>query len=468
MIRRVLIAAGCAFLSIPGHLTSCEARARWPEAPGAPGPRPPGDPVADTRLAVRTTLTARNPYKLYVSVGGSDAHDGTSPDRPLRTLAAASALARPGATVAIGPGVYQERLMTRYPGTAANPITFQGEAGKTVIDGSKVSWPRQSVNYGLVELNHDYTRLVGLKVVNSANSGIVLNANHLAVDACEVSGIRNHGITNRTNRKPDLGYSLIRDIAVRNNTVREAVTSRLGQGISLAADGFVVAGNDVAGVRDIGIDIWTGARHGEVYGNSVHDNPGDGPSDIGIYVDGASYVRIYGNRVYRNGKGIFVTSEDESYDTHHIWVYNNVVHDNRGAAMGIWDDTPRHAGAQDVLFAHNTLVNNQVSFYLRFHGNTAEIANNLGYSTGEPVRNWSTASTYSFHGNVWLSSLVGFVAPDKGDFRLTSRSPAIGKGSQLRAFEDDLGQVFRILTDFAGNQRASGTPVDPGAYGYTP
>lgn len=404
---------------------------------------------------------------LYVSTSGNDSNSGTSSTAPLRTINKAAAKAKPGTVILISPGTYYERVITKVAGSSGAPIVFKGNGGVPTIDGSRYSWSSKSVNYGMFEVHHNYTTLDRLKIVNSATSGVVLNADNVQVLNSEVAYIQNHGITNRTNRKPDLGYPLIKNITVKYCKVHDTVLSRLGQGISIAADRFLVAGNQVWGTRDIGIDLWTGAKHGEVVGNIVRDNPGDGASNIGIYVDGGSHIRIHRNKVYRNGKGIFVTSEDPNYYTSYIQVYNNVVYDHvNGPGLGVWDDTPVRAGTQNVLIANNTAVNNKYTLYLSGTKHTAEIMNNVGYGTSGSVSNSTSGSTFKIHHNVWLSSATGFVSASGKDFRLTSSSPARDKGAAIPSFKDDLGKTYSVTTDFLNLKRVVGSYPDAGAYEY--
>ncbi|MBO9542514.1 hypothetical protein J7643_18145, partial [bacterium] len=150
--------------------------------------------------------------------------------------------------------------------------------------------------------------------------------------------------------------------------------------------------------------------------------------------------------------------------TDRIWVYNNVSYDHtNGNGIFIWDPDN---GPTNVLFAHNTLINNKNSFYFEGAAITAELMNNLGYSTGTSVANSSTKSTINNHDNLWLTGVTGFVAPSSKDFRLTSSSTAINKAKTPPTFSDDLGNTYRITTDFANLNRTSGSAPDMGAYEY--
>ncbi|MBI6545864.1 MAG: right-handed parallel beta-helix repeat-containing protein [Cyanobacteria bacterium NC_groundwater_1444_Ag_S-0.65um_54_12] len=420
------------------------------------------EPASDeaTPLAVRTTATTG--IALYVSTTGNDSNSGSSSSSPLRNINTAAKRAKPNTTIYIKGGTYYEQLVTKVGGLAGQEIIFTSYEGTAVIDGSKLNWSiGLAPNYGLVELRHPYVRLTGLKIANSKNSGIILVSDHLTIKNCEIAGTQTHGISNHLSRHPAAGYPLIRDITVSNNLVHDTCLYTGSQAISMAADGFLVSGNKVYNNKNIGIDVWMEAKHGEVVDNIVYSH-----RSIGIYVDGATYVRIHRNRAYANSTGITVSSETgyNKYGTHHIWVYNNLSYDNtNGAGISIWDiDT----GATDVLITNNTLINNKFSIYLGASGNSAEIMNNLGYATGSSVYNISKNSTYKIHDNIWMSGPTGFVSAANKDFRLVSSSPAINKGRAIPSFSDDLGNVFKILTDFAKLGRVVNGYPDAGAYEY--
>lgn len=317
--------------------------------------------------------TAEPMNALYVSTQGSDANDGATPETALRSISAAAARAVPGTTVLVEGGTYFEQVVTKAGGLAGQEIIFKSFNRTAVVDGSALAWAGGNQNQGLFELRHPHVRLSGLKVVNSKNTGILLDADHLTVEGCEVAESQRHAISTHTSRQtnyPGLVGTMISDVVIKDNLVYRAALTGVGQAISIIADGFVVTGNTVRDNPKEGIDIWLGARHGEVAGNAVSGN-----NAPGIYIDGASYVRVHRNIVYGNRSGIGVSSENEDYSTHDIWVYNNVVYDNAEAGLFLWDkrSRPGRHGVQGLLVAHNTLVGNRHSFFLAGEGNTDEI-----------------------------------------------------------------------------------------------
>lgn len=398
---------------------------------------------------------------LYVSTSGSDSNSGSA-SSPLRSISAAASRAKAGDTILIAGGTYYEQVVTKAGGTASAPITFRSYNGTAVIDGSKLSWTvGTNQNQGLVELHHSNVRLEGLKITNSKNTGVILNADNLTISGCEISYAQRHAVSTETGRQTAAGKSMIKNLTLTGNDIHHAVLRGQGNGqaVSIIAEGFVVSGNKVHDNVTEGIDIWLGAKYGEVVDNEVYKN-----GSPGIYVDGGTYIKIHRNRVYSNGKGgIGISSEDARYATRHIWVTNNLAYDHTtGDACFVWDpDT----GAQNVLFAHNTLVNNKKSFAFFGSGNTVEVFNNLGYATETSLYDGTKNSTITQSNNHWMNSATGFVSAGSKDFRLTSSSPAINKGRTLTAPKDDMGRTFAVNVDFTGAVRANGAP-DLGAYEY--
>jgi nitrous oxidase accessory protein NosD len=303
-------------------------------------------------------------------------------------LEAALARAKAGDTLVLAPGTYHERLVTRVPG-----LTIRAKGAVIQVSGRQ----DHDQNDGAVRLAHPRTHLIGLKVVGAPNTGIVLAADDLTVEGCEVVGARRHGISTDTARQtnyPGLQGTMIRRVKLLANHVHGCTLAGngYGQAISLIADGFTVRGNDVHDNKDIGIDVWLGARHGEVVGNRCHANMA-----AGIYVDGAQDVKIHHNAVFRNKTGIGVSSEDPHYATRGIQVADNQVWGQRESGCFVWDAPGGPDGVQDVSFARNALTGNKVGFYLAGTGNTGELVDNA--ADGVALVDRSVASRFTLRGN---------------------------------------------------------------------
>ncbi len=429
----------------------------------------PGSTYSDGgRVEIGTGQSAG--MTLYVSTLGDDAADGLTPGTALRTISKAAGLAGPGTTVLIAPGTYAERVITRAGGAAGRPIVFKAQGGTVSIAGATLpSTGAASQNQGLVELRHPFVRLEGLKVVDSKHTGILLAADDLAIVSCEVAQSQRHGIASDPGRIPLGGATLLRNLLVRGNTVHHTgLATATSQGISLGADGFTLADNVVyASGGGAGLNIRWGARHGDVSGNVVRDNV----NQTGIYVDGASFVRIYDNTLSGNLHGIGVTSEDGRFTTDSVWVYQNIVWNQpQGNALYVWEPATTGAGGvARTLFFNNSWYGTRLGVYLsgRSLATDCRIFNNAGYATGGSIyRSASDASAYSQDHNI--ETAAGFADPGSGDLRLVAGSGAIDAGADLPDMVDDLGNTYRVDRDHAGAERVTGTRTDAGAFEYAP
>lgn len=415
-----------------------------------------------------TTARAESAAGIYVSTRGDNRNDGSSRDRPLRTIAAALGRARAGNTVFIEGGTYREQVVTIRAGAPGAEIVLRSFDGTARIDGTALKWAAgRNQNQGLVELRHPFVRLAGLAVVNSRNTGILLDASDLTVEDCYIADTRLHGISTETSHQTRAGANrdaMIHRITIRSNTVERAALAGNSQAISLIADGFTISGNTVRNSPKEGIDIWLGSRRGNVEGNTVYGN-----SAVGIYVDGAAYVSITRNVVYGNLSGIGVSSEDTRYSTHDIWVFNNIVRDNRRDGIFLWDKErhPGFRGSQAVLIAHNTLVGNGTGLRFSGSGNTGWAIANLAYSNeSNVVLDPRYTNSVVLAGNVWLAAPEGFISVAGRDFHLAGGSPAIRKGVAIPAIVSDPEIKKRISADYDGNARPAGDGADAGAFQY--
>lgn len=91
-------------------------------------------------ITFTTPQTLRTPATLNVAPHGDDRNDGSSPEKALRTLRAASLRAAPGDTVLAHPGIYADRIQFWCGGLSRDKrLTFRSaEPGRAVIDLGRV------------------------------------------------------------------------------------------------------------------------------------------------------------------------------------------------------------------------------------------------------------------------------------------------------------------------------------------
>jgi hypothetical protein len=149
----------------------------------------------------------------------------------------------------------------------------------------------------------------------------------------------------------------LQHVVVEGNTV---TGTRTGQSETVTFNGdltdFLVAGNDVHDVDNIGMDTigWevgsSQANHGLIYDNTVYnvdtyDNAAYGhwtgttcapieENAAGIYDDGAAYIWIDDNVVWNTDQGINLDVETRGKYTDHLLVSGNDVQDGPGTSTG--------------------------------------------------------------------------------------------------------------------------------------
>ena len=96
----------------------------------------------------------------HVAPSGSDNNNG-SPDKPLRTIQKAADMTKPGDTVMVHAGTYQEQVTIKNSGSPEQPICFQGERGPkgewlSILDMSRQTgkWlPAPEIGKGVFKTN---------------------------------------------------------------------------------------------------------------------------------------------------------------------------------------------------------------------------------------------------------------------------------------------------------------------------
>jgi hypothetical protein len=129
-----------------------------------------------------------NPFReevFFVSPEGDDGAPGLSPAKPWKSLKHAAAKAKPGDTIYLMPGVYEEALVPAQSGTAKKPIRFvrRGD-GRAILDGK-----------GTLPAGIDLSGL-----------------SHIAVEGLVVRNFSQHGVKAETGEGITLSSLLIRGV----------------------------------------------------------------------------------------------------------------------------------------------------------------------------------------------------------------------------------------------------------------
>lgn len=296
-------------------------------------------------LAEEAGTTAAD--EVFVSPDGRDDNPGTAA-APFQTLAHALCQARPGQTINILPGVYQESVIMGLFGQTDDPIVIQG-----VPDGDD-----------LPVLDGEGTRSMGIALVESAN---------IVIANLEFRNYTDAGL-----------YVLVgEDIVIRGNRFIEngrASTDREfnGEGFGVHVSGgkrITIENNEAArngpapervakGILGTGIDAYE-LEDSVIRDNYSHHNTGGGMLvedsvnvlvennrieaneldaggdywDGGIWVDGGHDITLRGNEVRQNhGPGIQVSDEDVRFpqNSYGYLLENNIIADNE-FGLYVWN-----------------------------------------------------------------------------------------------------------------------------------
>lgn len=373
--------------------------------------------------------TMRELASYYVSVGGSDTNSG-SLSAPMRTINHALRMTRPGDTVFVRAGVYNEKVVVPNSGRLDKYITLKAYPGeKPVISGDNLT---VNGHEALVRLSSvSWVNLEGLEIRDFKTSngrnmvdGILVDgiSTHIRIEDNHIHHIENNsspsvGREGHAIHVLGNGNNPITHVHIRANIVHDNNT---GTSENITVNGYVsdfeIVGNKIFNGENIAICIAGGyagnanptinfARNGVVSDNQIWDIDGrTGPvpvlqtiaGTIGIYVDGARNIVIERNRIWDSDRAIGLVSENDDFPTQFCIVRNNFIFNNRaeGILMGGYAGYTG-GGTIGCLIVNNTLYHNaaELGFF--------------GEEVGE-IRLNSNCSNNEIHNN------IVFPRPDRG------------------------------------------------------
>jgi len=358
------------------------------------------------------------------------------------SIQAAANESRPGDTILIAGGTYNEALNPR-SGAADKYIAFQARAGeRVVLDGDK----RARSGNGLMNLdNRSWLKFIGLSFVRSPTHGIYgFRANDIVFQDCEVASSSNGGLVM-------LGSSdiLVDSCNIHNNNDRGISASHEAVTMSEGTTNYEVKNNKVHDNGEEGIDAKYESNGGSIHDNLVYNNRGPN-----IYADSVSDVKIYNNISYgaqeTTKAGISIAVEDYSSTRRvsDIDIFNNVVYGNAGGGISFWIESS--GSISDIRIINNTISNNSryaLTIAASSISGTNIVRNNI-FSDNSVGGNGAFTMESNFTGD------ARFVNPGAGDYHLQAGSPAIDAGvaAGVPAFDRD------------NKLRPQGAQFDMGAY----
>jgi hypothetical protein len=407
-----------------------------------------------------TTAVSTN-TNFYVSTSGSNSNNGSS-GSPWATIAYAVTKAGPGITINVAPGTYNEtaEIAINTGGSASGGyfILKSTTPGGAIINGGSVAVGTTGYAYGLVQIgsgtnNIGYVTVDGFEVTNFKTgtstktnklvpAGIALQGSgtNIQIVNNNINNVWNQGkATNHTGNCPSgspeafglvvagtSGTTPLTNISIIGNTLSNMMT---GCSETMELDGningFIIGNNLVHNNSNIGIAALGGegvasgysqyngspndqARNGEIYGNTVYENPSNGTGTTppvaaasnpygskcycadGIYLDGSASNIVERNTVYLVDLGIEVTGEGAAQNT-----TNNTVRDNLffyNTAVGISIGGQGTSGGS----SNSTVVNNT----------TWDNGNNSNGAIGEFATGTDLTGTNIVENNIFYASSV--------------------------------------------------------------
>lgn len=197
-------------------------------------------------------------------------------------------------------------------------------------------------------------------------------------------------------------------------------------------DGFMVSGNKVHDISNIGIDIighegtcnneaLDQARNGIIANNLTYNCTSPYATSAGIYVDGGKDLTIERNIVHSNQWGIEIGCENKGKTSSNIVVRNNFCYNNQTAGITIGGyDYPSGSGkVTDVTLVNNSFYGNDQEgdysgeVYLSYNEDLT-IANNIFYATNNPGVFVSTEDLNVISVNVKIENNNWFLKGQEG------------------------------------------------------
>ena len=449
----------------------------------------------------------------YVSPNGSNDNPGTK-NQPWKTVNFAvqkDSAVKAGDTILVQPGTYTELITLEKSGNEKlGHITLKADGDVTLRDPApKKGGFREGV---IQSANQGHWIIDGFRIENTSWAGISLrDANNMIVQNNHTFETGASGIIVLPESYYKGGDAEVtsKDIKVLDNKVERANWRWTGRGdtrgtqeaLSIwGVDGFEVANNVVKEATREGIDVKTGSRNGSIHNNTVtgmakiSGTPGGYNGGPAIYVEGnradTFNIDIHSNTVYGNvAEGITIADEVPSQgDVKDIRVYNNLVYGNGKLGVNSGAGISVTSNVSDVEIINNTEAKNVQSIVIdgsdytkgdrisgvtvrnnifadaKFRNGLIEDAddvvldNNLFtdkfeelYETGYGLKNFKESN------NSEVKS-AGFLNSKGNDYRLSSNSPAIDKGS------DSIPDY--AAKDKDGKKRLADKAPDIGAYEY--
>jgi PKD repeat protein len=344
--------------------------------------------LGEPSIATLTIIDDEIDTYFYVSPSGNDTNTG-SYDSPWKTLEKAAETARPGDTIWIKAGTYNETLSPGNSGRGDAYITFQNMGSETVVidaDGR---------DHGIILWNKSFIRLSGFEVINATSDAVFIGhsddntaekniVEKMTIHDCpQCSGIAVYGNNNHVLYNTIYGcrYGIYFDgnlMNISNNDISNCIKS----GIAPLGKDSIILYNRIHHNAEYGISTWIGSsqiltdltiQYNIIYDNAqqdIHLN-GDGPGEK------PEKIYIYNNTLFNTSadSGIGVYNE-----CRHLIIKNNIIsgiYDHGGLRL---PDNNMVGFEEDYNLFYQTdmfFINNQTYTFDLYQQNTGHGANSF-------------------------------------------------------------------------------------------
>lgn len=307
-----------------------------PEEASPPEESPPEDglgSVGNPPPEEDSEARASTGRSWYVSMRGSDEERGTL-ESPLRTIARAAALARPGDVIRVLPGTYSEQLVLEAKGAGVPAVTLRGEGTvrPTLRPGDRAPgavifvrgrWNLENLHVDVdgapkaaVVFHHgaDESRLTGSELRDGrAGAGVIVQgARHVRI----LNNTIHHFIKHRDDSHGVVVVGPSQDVVIRGNNIHHnSGDSVQCQGGPAPAQLVLIEHNQLHDNGENGVDIKechdVVIRNNQLAGfpNVALRLPGTSAGEAVLVSRGARGVVIQGNSISRAGRGISILAQ---------------------------------------------------------------------------------------------------------------------------------------------------------------
>ena len=406
----------------------------------------------------------------YVATNGNDNNPG-SESQPFRTITRGVRNLRPGETLLVKAGLYQEELNNTIPSGESweRPVTLRAYPGDEVIIMPAAGQGAQRV------LNFRSNHHIII-------DGFILDGTHVMYETVKFSGnvdpsipsphhirlinneIRNAGAAQSSNGEYKafssgvLASGRANYIEYINNRIHSNGVTDFDHGIYHISSYALIEGNIIYNNHGSGIKVgWAqNAVDNVVRNNLIYDNnvaqgfDGQKKQGRGIGVYAGTGTLVYNNVI----RGAHHSGIDVTYGGHNARIFNNTVYNTSGYGIAIGFGADSSQSAQNTVVRNNIVIQRfQQIAIANLRGTNTLIENNLTFGVNTEVRQGPGGGNATINNNL-VNVDPRFVNINNYDFTLQAGSPAIDVGANLS----------EVAMDFAGNVRPQGSGFDLGAF----